>query len=566
MPNYSAGKWRPLILTFCNLTAALLLASWFYDPVKIAFWDKLDNALFFALNGTLEEGYAWQWFWAVTNTRAFDVFAGLIILGIFATFIFKNDGQYAARRTAIGFVMTFFVLLAAQISKTFLDIDRTGPSLLHDNVIRLSNIITSFKFKDASPSSFPGDHALVVMMVSVFFLVHTGKRLGLLMVALSLFLLTPRLVVGAHWLTDDIVGSGAVALIVSSWLMATPLQTSLINWLEPIAQKLLGISLRLLSVLAGGRDITTDVKNIPKTIAKGFCMGSADIVPGVSGGTMALILGIYERLLEAIRSFDLKWLKELLQFNISSAISRNDLVFLCALLTGILSALLFFTKIIPLPKLIISQPELIYSLFFGLIAASIIILLQQVGKMKLIDYVVSIAGIVLGLVIVNLVPATTPETSWFIFFSGFVAISAMLLPGISGSFILLILGKYAYIVNALGNFNFSVILPFVLGCIAGIIVFSRVIVWMLHHYHKQTLLIIKGILIGSLWMIWPWQERTYEIVREKQRLISSTPIWPENIDTTLLASIMLAIVGFMLVMAIHYFSLRKQAKESLPST
>ncbi|MDH5436963.1 MAG: DUF368 domain-containing protein, partial [Gammaproteobacteria bacterium] len=141
-------------------------------------------------------------------------------------------------------------------------------------------------------------------------------------------------------------------------------------------------------------------------------------------------------------------------------------------------------------------------------------------------------------------------------------ISAMLLPGISGSFILLILGKYAYIVNALGNFNFSVILPFVLGCITGVIVFSRIIVWMLHHYHKRTLLVIKGILIGSLWMIWPWQERTYEIVREKQRLISSTPIMPENIDGTLLASITLAVIGFMLVMAIHYFSQKKQAMKN----
>ena len=176
-----------------------------------------------------------------------------------------------------------------------------------------------------------------------------------------------------------------------------------------------------------------------------------------------------------------------------------------------------------------------------------------------------IGGITLGLVIVNLVPATTPEASWFIFFSGFVAISAMLLPGISGSFILLILGKYAYIVNALGNFNLSIMLPFVLGCITGVIVFSRIIVWMLHHYHKQTLLVIKGILIGSLWMIWPWQERIYEVVREKQRLIASTPVLPENIDASLLASITLAVVGFILVMAIHYFSPRKQSKEGVSS-
>ncbi|MDH5191480.1 MAG: DUF368 domain-containing protein [Gammaproteobacteria bacterium] len=559
MPNHSASKWHPLILVFCNLVAALLLASWFYEPIKAVFWDKLDNALFFALNGSLESGYAWQWFWAVTNARAFDVFSGLIILGVFASFVFADNGKHVAYRTAIGFVMTFFVLLAAQISKTFLDIDRTGPSLIYEDSIRLSRIITSFAFKDSSPTSFPGDHALVVMMVSTFFVVHTGRKLALFMIVFGLFLLTPRLVVGAHWLTDDIVGSGAVALVVLSWLMATPLQTRLLGWLEPVIQILIGISMKLLQFLVGGRDVTNDVRELPKTIAKGFCMGSADIVPGVSGGTMAFILGIYERLLEAIRSFDLKWIRDILRFNIASAIARNDLLFLVSLLTGILFALLFFTKVIPLPALIISHPELVYGLFFGLIIASIIILMQQVGKLNLIDLVILIAGTGLGLIIVNLVPATTPEASWFIFFSGFIAISAMLLPGISGSFILLILGKYAYIINALGDFNFSVILPFVLGCVTGVIAFSRVIVWMLHHYHKQTLLIIKGILIGSLWMIWPWQERTYEIVREKQRLIASTPIMPQTIDTSLLFSISLALIGFMLVMTIHYLSLKKRA-------
>jgi len=558
MPNHSASKWHPLILVFCNLVAALLLASWFYEPIKAVFWDKLDNALFFALNGTLESGYAWQWFWAVTNTRAFDVFSGLIILGLFAIFVFSDNGKFVARRTAIGFWMAVSTLLASRASK-LIDIDRTGPSLIYDNTILLSKIITDFEFKAGSNSSFPSDHALVVFIVSAFFLMYAGKRLGIFMVILSLFLLMPRMVVGAHWLTDSIVGSGAVVLVILSWLMATPLLTRLIDWLEPVVQILIGISMKLLQFLVGGRDVTNDVRELPKTIAKGFCMGSADIVPGVSGGTMAFILGIYERLLEAIRSFDLKWVRDILRFNISSAIARNDLLFLVSLLTGILFALLFFTRVIPLPALIVSHPELVYGLFFGLIVASIIILMQQVGKLHLIDLVILIAGTGLGLVIVNLVPATTPEANWFIFFSGFIAISAMLLPGISGSFILLILGKYAYIVNALGDFNFSVILPFVLGCITGLIAFSRVIVWMLHHYHKQTLLVIKGILIGSLWMIWPWQERTYEIVREKQRLIASTPIMPQTIDTSLLFSISLALIGFMLVMTIHHFSLKKRA-------
>ncbi len=284
---------------------------------------------------------------------------------------------------------------------------------------------------------------------------------------------------------------------------------------------------------------------------KGFCMGTADIIPGVSGGTMALILGIYERLLAAIRSFDRAWLADLLRLRVGSALARNDLAFLVPLAIGIVVAILFFTRIVPLPTLIVTHPEQVYGLFFGLIVASVVVLMGEVRRYGARQILVTLFGVAAGLAVVNLVPLETPATWWFIFLCGFVAISAMLLPGISGSFILLIMGKYAYIVAALGALDLSVILTFIGGAVTGLVVFSRAILWLLERYHQSTLLFIKGILIGSLWIIWPFQERIYETIRGEDKLIAASPVWPSSIDTTFFASIGLMVFGFVLVMLIH---------------
>ena len=286
-------------------------------------------------------------------------------------------------------------------------------------------------------------------------------------------------------------------------------------------------------------------------------MGSADIVPGVSGGTMALILGIYERLLKAIRSFDRAWLKDLFGLRISKALARNDLPFLIPLAFGIAFAILFFTRVVPLPALIVTHPEIVYGLFFGLILASVFVLMAEVSHYGPSQVVTTIAGVVLGFAIVNLVPIETPTSAWFIFLCGFLAISAMLLPGISGSFILLILGKYAYIINALGEFNLLVIIIFGAGMLTGLVAFSRAIVWLLDRFHQRTLLVIKGILIGSLWIIWPFQERVYETVRGKAKLVASNPVWPDSLDAAVVASLLFLLLGFVLVMVIHRLSLRQ---------
>ena len=294
-------------------------------------------------------------------------------------------------------------------------------------------------------------------------------------------------------------------------------------------------------------------KDTLSLLGKGFCMGTADVIPGVSGGTMALLLGIYQRLLEAIRSFDLTLLRIVARRDWGGAFAHIDIAWLVPLGIGIFAALMFFTRVISLPGLINSHPEAVFGFFFGLITASIVVLLKGLRRFEGADYLFVVSGIITGWLIVNIVPVATPDATWFIVLSGALAISALILPGISGSFILLILKKYAYILNAIGNFDFSIIIPFALGAVLGLIGFSRVLTWLLRHYYQRTLVTIVGVLIGSLWIIWPFQQRSYEIVHDKPRMIGSTPVWPAEIDATVLLALALLGFGIAVVVGLHLF-------------
>jgi putative membrane protein len=292
---------------------------------------------------------------------------------------------------------------------------------------------------------------------------------------------------------------------------------------------------------------------------KGLCMGAADVVPGVSGGTMALILGIYQRLLEAIRAFDVKLLRLLASGRFSDAAAHVDLAFLIALGAGIFTALLFFTRVVSLPQLLREHPEPIYALFFGLIIGSIVVLLRVLGALRARDMACLAAGTLLGLAIVNVVPFETPEDPWFIFASGALAICAMILPGISGSFILLLLRKYEHVFDAIGHFDLAVIVPFALGAASGLALFSRLLVWLLRHHYRVTLTTIVGMLMGSLWLLWPFQSRSYELIRGKQQLVFSTPVWPANPGAGEALAAVLCVVGIIAVMLIDGLARRKHA-------
>ncbi len=299
--------------------------------------------------------------------------------------------------------------------------------------------------------------------------------------------------------------------------------------------------------------VTTEssAKSLLSTVARGFVMGAADVVPGVSGGTMAVVLGIYQRLINAIRSLDARFVRHLLRAELKPAADHADLLFLLALGIGIFAALMFFTRVVPLPELIHSHPEPVYSLFFGLIAASIVILLKSLRGFSGADAASLILGVGVGFALVNLVPTATPETAWFVFLSGALAICAMILPGISGSFILLILQKYAYIFDAIGRLDFAVLLPFALGAGTGLLLFSRVLAFLLRRFYRLTVNVIVGLLIGSLWVIWPFQIRVEVVVDGTTRLLRNTPYLPHSLSGDVVSSMVIASIGIAVVLGLH---------------
>ena len=290
---------------------------------------------------------------------------------------------------------------------------------------------------------------------------------------------------------------------------------------------------------------------------KGLCMGSADVVPGVSGGTIALITGIYERLIAALRSIDKRAIQQLLAFDIKGVVAKVHVRFLMALFSGIVVAILSLARL--MNYLLHHHPVPTWSLFFGLIAASTIMVGKHVSNWFGKAGISFLAGIIAATIIVNLIPMQTPEALWFIFLCGIVAICAMILPGISGAFILLILGKYEYVTGALKNpflpQNLIVIIVFCCGCAIGLLGFSRVLNFLLQKYHNLTLAFLTGLIAGSLQKIWPWKEIIQtQMIRGKEHVIWGGPVMPPAVDQAFLIAFGLATLGFIVVLVIGRLS------------
>ena len=290
---------------------------------------------------------------------------------------------------------------------------------------------------------------------------------------------------------------------------------------------------------------------------KGVCMGSADVIPGVSGGTIALITGIYEDLIAALRSFDWTVVKKILALDFKAAAVQVHARFLMVLFFGIITAILSLARL--MNYLLHHQPVPTWSLFFGLIVASVLIVGKQVTGWSGKAGVCFVAGIISGSIIVNLIPINTPDTLWFIFLCGFVAICAMILPGISGAFILLILGKYEFVTGTLRNpfllQNIIVIFVFCLGCLIGLGSFSRVLNYLLSRFHNLTLAFLAGLITGSLQKIWPWKQVIEtQIIRGKEHVIWGHPILPAAIDREFFMAVFMAAVGFVAVWMIERLS------------
>ena len=248
---------------------------------------------------------------------------------------------------------------------------------------------------------------------------------------------------------------------------------------------------------------TTNIFKYLFVALKGLCMGAADVIPGVSGGTIAFLTGIYEELVDSIRLIDTKALKYLFTLKIRKFWNYINGWFLISVLVGVLISVFSLAKLMIF--LMNYYPVQLWSFFFGLIISSSIFILRNVNLKKVNNLLALIFGIAVGAAICLLSPGETTNEIWFIFISGALAVCAMILPGISGSFILLLLGKYPYIMSAVSEFKIEILLVFGIGAILGLLMFSRVLSWLLKRFYSITVVALAGIMLGSLVKLWPWQ-------------------------------------------------------------
>jgi putative membrane protein len=239
---------------------------------------------------------------------------------------------------------------------------------------------------------------------------------------------------------------------------------------------------------------------------KGIGMGGADIVPGVSGGTIAFITGIYQELLLSISAVNLEALNLLKAARFKDFWQHVNGTFLLVLLAGIVTSFLTLAKL--LSYLLLQHPIKVWSFFFGLVIISAVLVMKEIKNWSIGVLIFSLLGIGIAYYISVASAAETPTASWFIFIAGAVAICAMILPGISGAFILLLFGKYEFVLNALKDLDFGVIAVFALGCITGLLSFARLVSWLLERYYNIAIGLLAGFMIGSLNKIWPWKTVT----------------------------------------------------------
>lgn len=233
-------------------------------------------------------------------------------------------------------------------------------------------------------------------------------------------------------------------------------------------------------------------------------MGAADLVPGVSGGSIALITGIYEQLLDSIKSVDGKALNLLKKLEIKAFWKHINGRFLLTLLAGILTSIFSLSKIIS--YLMEEHPIPLWSFFSGLIVISALIILRNIQRWNWGVILAIILGTVTAYLITDLPPTSSPDALWFVFVAGAIAICAMILPGISGSFLLLILGQYERILQAVNQKDVITLALFAIGCILGLLSFSRLISWLLKNYHAVTIGLLSGFMLGSINKLWPWKQ------------------------------------------------------------
>lgn len=301
-------------------------------------------------------------------------------------------------------------------------------------------------------------------------------------------------------------------------------------------------------------------QNLVGIFLRGAAMGAADVVPGVSGGTVAFITGIYDRLLNAIKSVNPTTVKLLLNRQFGEFWQRVDGTFLLVLLCGIATSIFSLAKVIT--ALLVSHPILVWSFFFGLIVASVFHITKSIDDFKPSLLVWIALGAVIAYGISELKPVEITLSPWMFMAAGSIAICAMILPGVSGSFLLVLMGMYEPVLNAIKSLDFTLIACFGSGALAGLLLFAHFLSWLLSHYHAITLSFLVGFLIGSLNLVWPWKETVqYYIDRHgEQKPLEQINVSPSHFEmltgeaSQLTMAIVAMLAGFSLVILLELVS------------
>ena len=269
----------------------------------------------------------------------------------------------------------------------------------------------------------------------------------------------------------------------------------------------------------------------------GILMGIADAIPGISGGTIALLLGIYEELIGSISNFNIYLFQNLKKKGIKYCWNKINGNFLLSLISGVLLSLVSFVKIFSI--LIQKYPLFIWSFFLGLILATLFVIKRNIKKWNIVNFILIFIFSFLTILLSIIKPSVGENINLFyILICGIIASSAMILPGISGSLILVILGVYTLIINALNNVEYNIILVFLIGCLIGIINFSKIIKWLFHNYRDYTFSIMLGLVIGSIYTVWPWRKSFTD----------------DKTNEYIFLSVIIAIIGFTVIYTLEKIS------------
>lgn len=292
-------------------------------------------------------------------------------------------------------------------------------------------------------------------------------------------------------------------------------------------------------------------------ILKGIGMGAANVIPGVSGGTIALITNIFERLINSIKSFNFHAIKLLFTGEIKNFIKYTDLYFLISILAGVLIAIISLAKIFDF--LFTNYPVYIWAYFFGLVLASVFFVGKTVSKWTFSVIISFIIGTSIAVLVSILNPATENQNFFYLIICGVVAICSMILPGLSGSFILILMGNYQLIaIEAINERNVEILLPVAIGAIGGLLLFSHILSWVFKNYRNQTISLLTGFILGSLSILWPWQKPVFlidsgvKVFKDGKPVIESYKrILPETINTEFWIAIIFIVIGIISIWIIE---------------